>query len=145
NIVGLKNDLLLASYVLDSARPHHELEVLAQHNLNVYPDPPAEGFSESGWKATTKADWAYQLTPVLSERIKADELEKVYTEIEIPVAPILAGIENAGMKVDADELREFSEYISKELSVVSGKIFKIAGREFNIGSPKQVGEVFEEL
>lgn len=145
NIVGLKNDLMLASYVLDSGRPHHELEVLAQHKLNVYPDSPAEGFSESGWKAATKADWAYQLTPIMSEQIKKDELEKVYSEIEIPVAPILGDIERAGMKVDTDELRDFSEYISKELAIVSAKIFEIAGREFNIGSPKQVGEIFEEL
>ena len=145
NIVGLKNDLMLASYVLDTSRPHHELEVLAQHNLHVYPDSPAEGFSESGWKATVKADWAYQLTPIISEKIKADELERVYTEIEIPVAPILADIEKAGMKVDAQELGEFSEFIAKELKIVSEKIFKIAGREFNIGSPKQVGEIFEEL
>ena len=145
NIVGIKNDLMLASYVLDTSRPHHELEVLAQHNLNVYPDPPAEGFSESGWKATVKADWAYQLTPIMSEKIKKDDLEKVYSEIEIPVAPIIADIETAGMKVDADELREFSEFITEELKTVSEKIFKLAGREFNIGSPKQVGEVFEEL
>lgn len=144
-IVGLKNDLLLASYLLDTSRPHHELEFLAQHNLNVYPESPAEGFTETGWKATVKADWAYQLTPILSAKIKADELEKVYTEIELPVAPILADIESAGMKVDADELKDFSDFISKELKIVSEKIFKIAGREFNIGSPKQVGEVFEEL
>lgn len=145
NVKGLKNDLMIASYLLDTSRPHHELEFLAQHNLNVYPESPGAGFSESGWKKTTLADWAYQLTPILSERIKQDELEKVYTDIELPVAPIIGEIENAGMKIDAEELREFSEYISKELAVVSEKIFKIAGREFNIGSPKQVGEVFEEL
>jgi DNA polymerase-1 len=145
NIVGLKNDLMLASYVLDTSRPHHELEVLAQNNLHVYPEAPAEGFTESAWKATIKADWAYQLTPIMSERIKKDELEKVYSEIELQVVPVIADIENAGMKVDADELREFSDYISKELEIVSEKVFKIAGREFNIGSPKQVGEIFEEL
>ncbi|MEQ1764685.1 MAG: 5'-3' exonuclease H3TH domain-containing protein, partial [Pyrinomonadaceae bacterium] len=145
NIAGLKNDLMMASYVLDTSRPHHELEVLAQHNLHVYPDSPAEGFTESGWRTTIKADWAYQLTPIMSEKIKTDELEKVYSEIEIPVGPILADIENAGMKVDAKELGDFSEFIAKELEIVSEKIFKVAGREFNIGSPKQVGEIFEEL
>jgi len=143
--VGVKNDLMIASYLLDTSRPHHELEVLAQHNLNVFPDSPAEGFTESGWKATVKADWAYQLTPIMSENIKKDELEKVYSEIEIPIGPILADIERAGMKVDDKELGEFSEFIAKELAIVSEKIFKIAGREFNIGSPKQVGEIFEEL
>lgn len=143
--VGVKNDLMIASYLLDTSRPHHELEFLAQHNLNVYRDSPAEGFTESGWKATVKADWAYQLTPILSEKIKTDDLEKVYSEIEIPIGPILADIERAGMKVDDKELGEFSEFIAKELAIVSEKIFKIAGRGFNIGSPKQVGEIFEEL
>ena len=145
SIVGVKNDLMMASYLLDTSRPHHEVEFLAQNNLNVYPESPAEGFTESGWKATVKADWTYQLTPILSEKIKADALERVYSEIELPIVPILADIENAGMKVDAAELGEFSEFIAKELAIVSEKIFKIAGREFNIGSPKQVGEVFEEL
>ncbi len=144
-LVGIKNDLMIASYLLDASRPHHELEFLAQHNLNVYPDSPAEGFTETGWKTTVKADWAYQLTPIMSEKIKKDDLEKVYSEIEIPIGPILADIETVGMKVDAKELGDFSEFIAKELAVVSEKIFKVAGREFNIGSPKQVGEVFEEL
>ncbi|MGD9628821.1 MAG: DNA polymerase I [Pyrinomonadaceae bacterium] len=145
NIVSLKNDLMIASYLLDTSRPHHELEVLAQHNLNVYPSDPEEGFSESSWKAAVRADWAYQLTPMLSHKIIKDGLERVYSEIEIPIGPILADIENTGMKVDDKELGEFSGFIAKELAIVSEKIFKIAGREFNIGSPKQVGEIFEEL
>lgn len=145
NIVSLKNDLMIASYLLDTSRPHHELEVLAQHNLNVYPSDPEEGFSESSWKAAVRADWAYQLTPILSHKIIKDGLERIYSEIEIPIGPILADIENAGMKVDDKELGEFSGFIAKELAIVSEKIFKIAGREFNIGSPKQVGEVFDEL
>ncbi|MGD9561291.1 MAG: DNA polymerase I [Pyrinomonadaceae bacterium] len=144
-IRGLTDDLMLASYVLDSSRPHHELEFLAQQNLNAYPNNPADGWSESAWKCAIRADWTRQLTPMLRKKIVADGLLKVYTEIEIPVSPILAEIETVGMKVDADALKEFSNYISDELEKLREKIFGIAGREFNIGSPKQVGEVFEEL
>src|SRR5215204_2861439 len=143
---GVTDDLMMASYVLDSSRPHHEIEVLAQHNLNAYPhgDVP-HGFSDTGWKAALRADWTQQLTPLLRKRIFEDGLTKVYSEIEIPVAPIIADIEIAGMKVDAEALKTFSGFITKELSSLQKKIYEIAGREFNIGSPKQVGEVFEEL
>jgi DNA polymerase-1 len=145
-IVGLKHDLMIASYLLDSGRPHHELEFLAQHNLDAYRNiEHPEGFSESGWKTATKADWAYQLTPLLAGKIAADGLSRVYSEIELPVGPILAEIETAGMKVNSEALHEFSAFITKELESLRAKIFGIAGREFNIGSPKQVGEIFEEL
>ncbi len=144
-IRGLTDDLMMASYLLDSSRPHHELEFLAQQNLSAYPSVPPEGWTESAWKCVTRADWTQQLTPMLRKRIFEDGLTKVYSEIEIPVSPILAEIEIAGMKVDADSLNKFSSYITEELEKLREKIFGIAGREFNIGSPKQVGEVFEEL
>lgn len=145
-VVGVTEDLMLASYLLDSGRPHHEIEFLAQHNLNAYPNVKApEGFSASGLQAATRADQIFQLVPMFRKKITADGLTKVYSEIEIPVSPVLADIETAGMKVDVNSLNTFSEFISKELETLREKIFKIAGREFNIGSPKQVGEVFAEL
>lgn len=143
--VPLTDDLMLASYLLDTGRPHHELEFLAQTNLNAFPNDPAEGWTEPGWKCATRADWTYQLTPLLRKKIVADGLLQVYEEIELPVAPILAAIETAGMKVDVEALNKFSDYISRELETLREKIYGIAGREFNIGSPKQVGEVFAEL
>jgi len=79
------------------------------------------------------------------ERIVADGLLKVYSEIEIPLEPILAEIEIAGMKVDTEALKKFSAYIAEELKKLADRIYAIAGREFNIGSPKQVGEVFAEM
>lgn len=143
--VAVTDDLMIASYLLDSARPHHEIEFLAQHNLNVYPTDPREGFTEGSWKATVRADWAWQLAPQMKRKIVEDKLTKIYNEIEMPLIPILAEIEMAGMKVDADALKKFSTYISEELAKLQEKIYNLAGREFNIGSPKQVGEIFEEL
>lgn len=139
------DDLMIASYLIDSARPHHEIEFLAQHNLNVYPADPAEGFAENIWKSMLRADWIFQLAPKLKRKIVEDKLTKVYSEIEMPLIPIIADIEMAGMKVDAYALQTFSKYISEELAKLREKIFAISGREFNIGSPKQVGEIFEEL
>lgn len=143
---GVRDDLMMASFVLDSSRPHHELEVLVTHNLNIYaPTETPHGFSDSGWLTLTRADWTQQLTPLMRKKIIDDGLLKVYSEIELPVSPILAEIEMAGMKVDADALLRFSRFISDELGKLEKKIYGLAGREFNIGSPKQVGEIFEEL
>ncbi|MBX3245407.1 MAG: DNA polymerase I [Acidobacteria bacterium] len=146
NLSGVRDDLMLASYLLDSGRPHHEIEFLAQTHLDAYPQGSLpDGFTESGWKAATHADWTFQLAPLLRKRIHDDGLIKVYSDIEIPVAAVLADIETVGMKVDTGSLENFSVFISDELLKLEKKIFAIAGREFNIGSPKQVGEVFSEL
>lgn len=145
-INSVTDDIMIASYLLDSGRPHHEIEFLAQNHLDAYPqNSNSEGFTASGWQAAMRADWVFRLAPLLRKKIVSDGLINVYTEIEIPVAPILADIETSGMKVDAEALHKFSEFISKELDALQLKIFSISGREFNIGSPKQVGEIFEEL
>jgi DNA polymerase-1 len=81
----------------------------------------------------------------MRNKIQEAGLEKVYSEIELPLIPVLADIEFAGMKVDGVSLKTFSAFITKELDSLKEKITNIAGREFNIGSPKQVGEVFSEL
>ena len=143
---SVNDDLMMASFLLDSGRPHHELEFLAQHNLDAYPniDTP-EGFTGTAFEAATRADWAYQLTPMLRRKIEADGLKQIYCDIELPLEPVLVEIETAGMKVDTAALKKFSEFICTELEELQKKIYSIAGREFNIGSPKQVGEVFEEL
>lgn len=143
---SVRDDAMIASYLLDPSRPHHELEFLAQTNLSAYPlsEFPA-GFSENAYKTAVRADWTFQLVPMLRKKIQQDELMRVYSEIELPLEPILFDMEMAGMKVDVDALHTFSKHISKELAELQKRIYKIAGREFNIGSPKQVGEVFEEL
>ena len=143
---GLTDDLLLAAYLIDSGRNRYDLDFMAQNNLDPYPETQLpEGFTESGWKAASRADWTYQLAPMLHGKIVADDLMRVYRDIEIPISPILVDIENAGMKVDHEDLNTFSAFISEELDKLKEKIFGIAGREFNIGSPRQVGEVFDEL
>ena len=85
------------------------------------------------------------MPPVLRNKIDEAGLAPVYDEIEIPLIPVLADIEMAGMKVDGKSLEAFSEFISTELDGLREKIFAISGREFNISSPKQVGEILNEL
>jgi len=145
-IETFSDDPMIASYLLDSGRPHHELEFLARNHLPPLPKTERpEEFPPSGWQASERADLVLRLAPMFRERIVADGLLKVYSEIEIPLEPILAEIEIAGMKVDTEALKKFSAYIAEELKKLADRIYAIAGREFNIGSPKQVGEVFAEM
>ncbi len=143
---GIKDDVLIAAYLLESTRTSYPIAFLAQ----IYADVDAahsipKGFDEAAFRTAENADLVARLAPILRKKLRDNSLEKLYDEIELPLIPILAEIELAGMKVDGDSLKKFSEYISGELESLREKITKIAGREFNIGSPKQVGEVFGEL
>src|SRR5438046_4899794 len=104
-----------------------------------------EEFEDDAFRTAEAADNISRLAPVLREKLSENRLEKVYTEIELPLIPVLADIELTGMKVDGTSLNKFSADVSKELDKLQKRLYEIAGREFNIGSPKQVGEVFSEL
>lgn len=140
------DDTMIAAYVLDTSRSNFTLPYLAQTSLDLEQatDIP-DGFPEDVYRTMERADFVFQLAPKLREKIHNDELTEVYSEIEMPLVPVLADIEQAGMKVDTSDLKEFSELITEDLEKLRGKIYELAGREFNIGSPKQVGEVFEDL
>ena len=82
---------------------------------------------------------------MLRNRILEKNLETIYSEVELPLAPLLYRMERAGLKVDPKVLADLSNYIGQELHKLTIKIYQLAGREFNIGSPKQVGEVLSDL
>lgn len=140
------DDTMIAAYVLDSSRASYDLPFLAQTNLDldIAREIP-EGFAESAYRTAERADFAFRLAPLFRKKIAEDGLSKIYSEIELPLIPVLADIETAGMKAEGETLKAFSGYISTELETLKEKIFAISGREFNIGSPKQVGEILSEL
>src|ERR1044072_1966650 len=86
-----------------------------------------------------------QTAHVLRNRILDKKLETIYSEVELPLAPLLYRMEQAGLRVDPRALAELSNYLGQELQKLTTKIYDLAGHEFNIGSPKQVGEVLSEL
>ncbi len=140
------NDTLLASYLLDTSRKKFDLRTLAQQNLdqeisNEIPD----GWEENQYRTCERADFVAQLAQTFRKQIAKDELEGVYDKIELPLVPILYEIEMAGIKLNVGELREVSKYLTAELEKLTGKIYDLGGREFNINSPKQVAEVLQEL
>jgi DNA polymerase-1 len=145
-LAGVVDDTLLAAYVLDPTRSKYELADLARESVGIESGgPPYEGWSESAWRAVEVADLSGQVARVLRQRIDEKDLGKIYREIELPLAPMLYRIERAGIRLDTNVLAELSRHLGAELAKLTDKICQLAGREFNINSPKQVGECFEAL
>ena len=143
---SVSDDTMIAAYLLDSSRSKYDLQTLAQFNLGqeIAAEIP-EGWTENQFRTAERADFAFQLAPKLRQKIREDNLEQIYSEIEMPVISVLYKIEMAGMKVDVYALRGFSDFVSTELEGLREKIFAVSNREFNINSPKQVGEILQEL
>ncbi|MBL8180299.1 MAG: DNA polymerase I [Blastocatellia bacterium] len=144
--VKIKDDILIGAYLLESTRSTYPIAFLAQ----IYADTDAafsvpEGWSEAAFRCAENADFVDRLAPLIRTKLRESSIENLYDEIEMPTIEVLADIELVGMKVDGPSLVKFSATIQKDLAALSKKIFAIAGREFNIGSPKQVGEIFGEL
>ena len=143
---GVKHDTYLAGYLLDPTRTKYDLADLAKDALNIEDgNSPPSNWSETAWQTAAAADLTAQTARVLYARILDKKLETIYSEVELPLAPLLYRMERAGLKVDKKVLADLSSYIGQELHKLTLKIYELAGREFNIGSPKQVGEVLSDL
>lgn len=144
---GVSDDTLLAAYLLDPTRSRYGLGDLAREAVGAqgWTEPPNDAWTPDEWRAAEAADLTAQTADVLHRRILDEGLEAIYREIELPIAPLLHRIERAGLKVDTSVLGELSAFFGEELEKLTERIYKLAGREFKINSPKQVGEVLEEL
>jgi DNA polymerase-1 len=93
-----------------------------------------------------RADYLQRLAPVLHEQVKEQQLESVYEKIDLPLAPVLADMERAGIRVDPKELEKMSEAMDKEVRRLEKEIWEMAGVEFNVNSPPQLAEIlFDKL
>jgi DNA polymerase-1 len=145
-LAGVSDDTLIAAYIIDPTRSKYELNDLARETVGAEGGgPPYEGWSESGWQTAEVADLTAQVARVLRQRIDEKDLGSIYREIELPLAPMLYRMEQAGIRVDLNVLNELSHHLGEELARLTDKICQLAGREFNINSPKQVAECFESL
>lgn len=127
-------DTMLAAYVLQSSRSSYLLEDLT---IGYLDEPAPETAAE-------KASAISRLHPLLSDRLLAEEQWKVYADIELPLVPILAEMENVGVAVDCDLLFEFSKTLGNQISNIEATIYQLAGEEFNVGSPQQLGRILYE-
>jgi DNA polymerase-1 len=145
-LAGVKDDTFLAAYLLDPSRSKYDLSDLARDAVGVERlSKPATGWTDVQWETAVAADLTARTAKVLRQRILETKLETIYSEVELPLAPLLFRMERAGLKVDRTTLADLSNYLGLELKKLTVKIYELAGREFNIGSPKQVGEVLSEL
>lgn len=142
----IKDDVMIAAYLLDPSRANYAMDHLSQVYLDVDLARSApQGWDKAAYEAVETADIVARLAPVLRQKIANNDQYRIYNDIELPIVDILIEMELTGMKVDGDSLNTFSTHISKELAKLQTKLYEIAGREFNIGSPKQVGEILGEL
>lgn len=134
-------DAALAAYLLDPGRTAYRLEDLArQYDLGELPE--GEGPAALATRAS--------VLPALEERMEAalerEGLTHLLRDIEVPLLPILAEMEAAGVGIDQATLAEMSQEIGARIGELTAEIYDLAGTTFNIGSPKQLGEVlFERL
>jgi DNA polymerase-1 len=158
--LGPVDSTLLISFVLDAGVHGHELDELAmlhfQHDMLKYKDVAGTGKSHIGLAAAPldkardyaaeKVDFALRLHVLLKPRLRAQRLLAFYETIERPLVHVIAGMEAAGIRVDRDELSRLSHDFAQRIAGLEAEIHKLAGHPFNIGSPKQLGEVlFDEL
>jgi DNA polymerase I len=128
---GVHDDPLLYGYLLDPTYSTYGLRETAQRKFNHKMGPsPAEA-----------ADITLRLTEKLRDEVNQAGLRKVYDEIDLPLVPVLARMEEAGVKLDCDVLAEMSRRLEREIEAKAREVYDKSGFEFNINSPKQLGDV----
>jgi len=157
--IGPVDDTMLISFVLDAGRNNHGMDELAERHLGQktikFSDVAGSGAKQVSFDhvpldkardyAAEDADVTMQLWAHLKPRLVPEHMTTMYETIERPLIPVLLGMETAGIKVDATKLKGLSTDFEKRLGELEGEIHKIAGREFNVSSPKQLGEIlFDE-
>ena len=148
-------DTMLLSYTLDAGNNRHNMDTLSElhlgHKTISYKDVVGTGkkqlnFSEVSLDKATEyaaedADVTLRLYEILSERVEKEKLDKIYEIFEKPMIKVLSKLETYGIKVDDDYLKKLSKKFQSRLERIEKKIYNISGKEFNIGSPKQLGEI----
>ncbi|MFM0719632.1 DNA polymerase I [Paraburkholderia strydomiana] len=155
---GIEHDTLLQSYVLESHRTH-DMDSLALRHLGIktikYEEVAGKGASQIGFDevaleqaaeyAAEDADITLRLHQALYPQVAAEKaLDHVYRAIEVPTSRVLRKMERTGVLIDAERLRQQSSEIATRLIQLESEAYTLAGGEFNLGSPKQIGQIFFE-
>ncbi len=128
---GIRHATILYSYLLRPTTAKHNFDDAALRYLNInLAQQPGE-----------RADALHQLAKELRRQVEAQGLAQVYETIDLPLAPVLAEMERAGVRVDPAALATMSAGLEMEIRVLEGRIWGLAGTEFNINSPQQLAEI----
>jgi len=149
------DDTMLLSYVLDGSSHGHGMDELAQtflsYNTIKYSEVAGRGKSQVTFDlvpldkalqyAAEDADITLRLHKLFKPRLAQEQMVTVYETLERPLAPIIAEMETAGIKIDVKVLKGLSTDFAKSAAELETEIYKLAGYSFNVGSPKQLGDV----
>ena len=135
-------DSIVAAYLLNPLKNDYGFEDVAQEHLGLMIDPKTELEKMVCYEAYA----AFASSAVLEEKLKKEEMWKLFTEIEMPLVFTLFHMEQNGVRVEAEELKSYGEQLGGKIIQLEKEIYELAGEEFNINSPKQLGVVlFEHL
>lgn len=154
-IRGIAFDTMIASYLIDPIKRNHNLDDISLEYLNIQKistesligkgkqqismaEVPLEKIAEY---ACEDADCVFRLVPILKARLKELGLETLYEKVELPLATVLARMETNGVSLDLEFLKTLSDKAAQEIDELQKKIFKEAGTEFNLDSPKQMADI----
>ncbi|MDB9831828.1 DNA polymerase I [Candidatus Pelagibacter sp.] len=153
-------DTMLMSYVLDAGKNRHNMDTLSeihlQHKTISFKEIVGTGKKEINFSdvelnkameyAAEDADITYRLYKIFSKNLKLEKLTNIYEIFEKPLIKILAFMEIEGIKIDNKFLKTLSEKFEKKINQLEKEVFKISKKEFNIASPKQLGEtIYNDL
>lgn len=131
-IKNVKMDLMLAAYLLNPSAKDYDIEKLAAE-YNVYYE------ADGGFSALSET--VYPLTVKLSALLEERDQTELLSNIELPLAEVLASMEKIGVKVDKSGIEAFGDMLGERIKGLQSRIYELAGEEFNTNSPKQLGEI----
>jgi DNA polymerase I len=158
-VSGIAHDTMLQSYVLDAASNRHDMDTLSEKHLGhvtiKFGDVAGKGkhqitfnqvpIEQAAKYAAEDADVTLRLHQVLYPKVcEVAGIRRVYEEMEMPLVPVLAAMEQAGVKVDAKMLGQISTEFAQRMHELQTQAYKEAGQEFSLGSPKQLCQILYE-
>ncbi len=131
HLAGVRHDPMLYSYLLDPTYSSHRLAEVALRRFNL----------KLAGQLAESADITWRLASALRSEVEQAGLATLYEEMDLPLIPVLARMEQAGVKIDTAALSQMSSELEREIAAKAKEIYEVAGMEFNVGSPKQLGDV----
>ena len=154
DIKNIADDTAIAAYLVDPAKNEYTIEKLASEYFGtVIEKPEVKQLSLLDDVETDRSEYLAKcavalgvLNECIGDKIKENGQEKLYQEVELPLVTVLAHLEINGFLVDDNQLKEFADKLGEKIDALTNEIYMLAGEEFNINSPKQLGVIlFEKL
>lgn len=138
------DDTLIAAYLIDPGRAEYDLDdLMAEYGVELEPDPPAE---EETAALVRHAEAARRLAPPLVAKVTERGSDRLYRDVELPLTVVLGAMEDAGVRIDTYRMGEITARLKDRVEELEARAYDLAGEEFVLGSPQQLGRVlFEKL